>query len=771
MRSDPVTYRLLNLERRWPDFRRDLRRGIEIRADGALVLAGLPDLSTTSILEVAPVPGLEGPVGVGVDACGNLFVADPVLHRIVRVDACSGDMTPLRCITGPGSESGQLMSPRGVAVDRTRGILYVADTGNARIVALHLTTEQVVGIWGDPEFGAREDPTAPGAFLKPWDVAVDRRGRVYVADPGLRGMDGVFRGGRLQRFDAAGRVEQEFAATLAAEDVQPVAPAGVTVAVLPDSGDERLLVLDWHPVHARLLVFDLDGHYDTQATGDWAHVVGDTDAPVGIDVTPEGVLYVADSASGQVLVFDRSGSLLGASRPADGFVTGIALDRDGRLVVNPGAGGAVRRPLGRANLAQCGTFVAGPFVAATQTTRWHRIVLDADPLLDGAHLRLYTRTSDIEDGSDPARIPAHPAPCGGLADPALVPSDVWAAAPLDTWRAASWDATEMLALNDPGKFLWIAGTFRGDAYATPVVHQIRLHYNEDGLQRHLPSIYRRAFAVGARSPDDQAGRHAQFLGRALALFETALDHENALVTELPSLFDAGAAPDERDGAADRERRWLDWLATWVDAALDDGWTEDRRREVVAGAFRAHARRGTPESLRRAIALYTGATAIIEDLSLGSQAWVLDTTMLGRDTTLAAAHADGAVLASTAVVDRSQLVSAEHTGAPVFEPASHRFVVRVYEGDLRTRARMDDVRRIIEREKPAHTAYHLCAIEPRMRVGAQSQLGVDSIVAGPTTPRAIDDAELGVTTALQGDERPAAQRMGENARISRGATMV
>ena len=39
--------------------------------------------------------------------------------------------------------------------------------------------------------------------------------------------------------------------------------------------------------------------------------------------------------------------------------------------------------------------------------------------------------------------------------------------------------------------------------------------------------------------------------------------------------------------------------------------------------------------------------------------------------------------------------------------------------------------MIEREKPAHTAYHLCVIEPRMRVGSQARIGVDAIIAqGP-----------------------------------------
>ena len=30
---------------------------------------------------IPPVPGLDGPLGIGTDECGNLYVADPAEHR------------------------------------------------------------------------------------------------------------------------------------------------------------------------------------------------------------------------------------------------------------------------------------------------------------------------------------------------------------------------------------------------------------------------------------------------------------------------------------------------------------------------------------------------------------------------------------------------------------------------------------------------------------------------------------------------------------------
>jgi hypothetical protein len=56
--------------------------------------------------------------------------------------------------------------------------------------------------------------------------------------------------------------------------------------------------------------------------------------------------------------------------------------------------------------------------------------------------------------------------------------------------------------------------------------------------------------------------------------------------------------------------------------------------------------------------------------------------------------------------------------------------------------------VLDREKPAHTTYHLCVIEPRMRVGLQSIVGVDAIVGGAPTGSAFDGThELGIDMVL------------------------
>jgi hypothetical protein len=71
----------------------------------------------------------------------------------------------------------------------------------------------------------------------------------------------------------------------------------------------------------------------------------------------------------------------------------------------------------------------------------------------------------------------------------------------------------------------------------------------------------------------------------------------------------------------------------------------------------------------------------------------------------------------------------------------------------------EIRRIVEREKPAHTDYRIELFDPDMRVGLQSRVGIDAIVGGDAPPWRVA-ATLGSTTRLA--SRDGASRVGESA---------
>ena len=61
-----------------------------------------------------------------------------------------------------------------------------------------------------------------------------------------------------------------------------------------------------------------------------------------------------------------------------------------------------------------------------------------------------------------------------------------------------------------------------------------------------------------------------------------------------------------------------------------------------------------------------------------------------------------------------------------------------------------VRAVLDREKPAHTDYHLCVIEPRMRVGFQASVGIDTVVGGSAEEIKLGSAMLGGHDVIGGE---------------------
>ncbi len=241
------------------------------------------------------------PGGVAVDAAGTVHVADTLASRVQRLGADgayqgqSGYISTRSGFASPAAGDGQFDEPQGIAIDATRGRVWVADTNNGRIQELGL----------DGSFIASH--TGLG-FRMPRAVVVGPDGAVIVADTG---------GDRVQRRDPATGAWSEVSI-----DVSMQAPSGV--AVHADNS---------------ILVGDTGGNRVLRVAGGRARVLpGAYNAPRGLAVRGDS-LYVADTGSSRVLrddlvsgartVLGREGSGLGA------FVapTGVALDPSGSVLV------------------------------------------------------------------------------------------------------------------------------------------------------------------------------------------------------------------------------------------------------------------------------------------------------------------------------------------------------------------------------------------------------------------------------------------------------
>jgi phage tail-like protein len=366
-----------------------------------------------------------------------------------------------------------------------------------------------------------------------------------------------------------------------------------------------------------------------------------------------------------------------------------------------------------------GSFLAGPFQVSDRPTSWFSIqaTMSAATTLTNSHAQFYTYAGP------PGPAPWAPLTSTPFSDP--------------RWKAAPRDALNFAVANAPDLVLYIGGFFRGDGTESPQLDELRVDYGRDTYAKFLPPVYRKQAAA------------ADFLDRFLGMKQAVLSGVEQEIEDLPLLFDPRAAP------AGDPPSWLGWLSGWLTFILDEHWPEADARANLARAFQLYSKRGTIEGLREYLKMYTGVNAIIEEPAREARIWTLgDPSPLGFGTMLAPGALQGAVLGTTATVDQSHITTGEALGAALYNDVAHRFCVGVYCSELTAADTLAKVRQVLDREKPAHTTYDLCVIEPSMRVGLQARVGIDAIVGRAGTPAAEIGLPLGSgVLAAKADECP------------------
>lgn len=155
----------------------------------ATVIAG----GGTVVDDLIPIPGksafLNSPVGVGIGAGRNLYIADEGNNRI-RLLTPDGFITT---VVGNGSfgfsgdggpaTRAQLFLPTGVAAD-SAGNLYLTDRGNGAIRKVDAASAVITTIAGGPNANSSGDgiPATEARLFSPYGIAVDGAGNIYFAD-------------------------------------------------------------------------------------------------------------------------------------------------------------------------------------------------------------------------------------------------------------------------------------------------------------------------------------------------------------------------------------------------------------------------------------------------------------------------------------------------------------------------------------------------------------------------------------------------------------
>ncbi|MHB8491814.1 MAG: NHL repeat-containing protein, partial [Solirubrobacteraceae bacterium] len=132
---------------------------------------------------------LREPLGVAVAEDGDVVVADSLADAVVELSPQGQTLAVWHRALARGASGAEgLAHPHAVAVG-PHGVIYVADSGNHRVVAL--------GPHGSPLADWGASGKALGRFGSPDGLAVDSAGNVFVADGALDRIDEISASGRL----------------------------------------------------------------------------------------------------------------------------------------------------------------------------------------------------------------------------------------------------------------------------------------------------------------------------------------------------------------------------------------------------------------------------------------------------------------------------------------------------------------------------------------------------------------------------------------------
>jgi sugar lactone lactonase YvrE len=247
----------------------------------------------------------------------------------------SDGIAPQVAIYGPGEgDAPKLDGPMGVAWSPDGKRIYVADTGNNRIVVFERSGRfsMTFGSFGVAKpLPGYEMTWDPGELNYPTDVATDEDGNVYVAD---------FQNESISVFDSKGSFVRRFPDPLArvGRGTSGRGGTGIAVTALTVQGD-----LVYATDRYQIVVFDKRGRFIRQF-GKPGVGPGDLDHPGGVAVDSQGRVYVSDSNHNRVEAFSSEGDLIWvtgrqisdlSSETANPFVLprGLTIQRDGSIVV------------------------------------------------------------------------------------------------------------------------------------------------------------------------------------------------------------------------------------------------------------------------------------------------------------------------------------------------------------------------------------------------------------------------------------------------------
>lgn len=792
---DPTSW-LLDHRAGW---RNNLLERLEITVDGALVLAQTPDSGRSLTEPSGSFGGLTTPVSVALGPDGSVYLLDGA--ELKRFDPCTCQFEAVPCLGGEGDGPRQLSDPHGIAI--WGGNLFICDTGNHRISIFALHGFVLRGHWLSPAtnpwipydiaFDSRgrafiTDP-ANGAIYRftpsgPWDVgrwnvvsrfngpkfiASDCQDNLYVA------VEGIDHQVQVQRISTEGEPLGKIDRPEQVADQFPPLPFGVDAA-----GNLHLSALcldgfgegDIKNIPSLITKLRNASNQSTKLISQfiWAkfdsatkQLLTDPNSTslqqqsaliqalnrilrgnsiyeptrfTGVVLRPETLSLITQCPTGECLI-RLNRLLLEDAYPLE-IATGV-FDRHGKPVDKD----KLPPPVGT-SYEKTGAYQGTPLDSALYRCQWHRVILYGQ-IPPGASVVVSTYTTETDVLPDPNKV-------------------VWETLQTARTVADTWDC---LIRSGGGRYLWLKLEFRGNGRVTPKLERIVIEFPRISLSRFLPAV----FLAEPHSAD--------FTDRFLSLFDTTLRSIETQIDRIAACFDPMSAPVVRDAQG---RDFLSWLASWIGITLDRHWPEAKQRRFLKQSGRLFDLRGTREGLWRQLLLllelepvqqgcrtepprfrcsppplncapppsplpWTPPPLILEHFKL--RRWLfVGAGRLGEQAMLWGKRiVNRSQLDNGAVLGGSQLITTQDPYRDPFHVYAHRFTVFV---PVRYRC-VETQRRALEKllaaESPAHTVYQLHYVEPRFRIGFQSMIGFDSVIARLPPETRLGETKLGSASLL------------------------
>ena len=617
--------------------------------------------------------GINNPVGLAVDKCGQIYLFDSDLKsnicKLYRYDCGTKNLEQLSyidrnsCLNNEQYPKQNIQCPQRILLSKRT--LWVNDTLNKRVLVFSRKDYQVKNII---------DKLNDGKTIEPIDIGLDECGHIYVLIKRSNNYQVI--NYQIVKYDNCGDLINSFDLPNTTEAIG-LASGTKNVLYLIENTKENIK----GSIKKLVKYTENKSHLNLNFSIDLSEDDVTEIQRSGIVVDKKGNIFISDCKKGIIHQFDPDGNSLGIVKGITGTIQGLAVDLEGNLFVSSNKG-ICKLDSQNTFTREIGTYYSKTLDSGIKECQWHRIVLEAD-MFPKTAVEISYSSSDDDDLKKEIDEK--------IGDKTISKKEK--ANYLDIHQKLKWSKPEqnprdMLFREKTGRYLWlkvILSTF--DEKVKPTITQMRIHYPRISYLHYLPAIYQ----------EDPISK--EFLERFLSIFETAADNLENTISHMYKYFDPDIVPQD----------FINWLASWLNIALEEDWKEEKKRQFIQEAYSLYKQKGTPSGIEKLIEIYTGKKPVLLEHSQIEKPIILNengTFRLGVNTLLVELPIRGFILGDEAILGRVAFWELVRSPEDPFLLTAYRFTIILDLSDEEKNLYEKQLIRILDEVKPAHTVYDL-----------------------------------------------------------------